>query len=113
GATARALTFGLARERGGSQPVFDLNYVAVRTCYVLKQGQETFWELRGELPRGVAPPLRVPYGGKVPGFEDVVGARALRPGCYEASISGEGVSATAKFNVGPSGTVTEVTPGEH
>lgn len=101
------LTFGVATERGGAEPVAHLNYVAVRTCYSSGEEQTTLWQARGELPSGTAPPTRISYGVPPDGFVSEVPAQPLSPGCYEGIISGNGISGTVRFTVDADRQVTE------
>src|SRR5690606_33337745 len=107
GSTAQSLVFGVAKERGSSDPVFHLNYVAVRTCYSSSDQQQTLWEARGETPKGEGTPIRIAYGAPPPGFTSEVPPQPLVPGCYEGIISGNGISGTAKFTVNADGRVVE------
>jgi hypothetical protein len=105
------LTFAVAQQRGGSMPVDDLKFFAVRTCYVSNEPRVTFWQIRGNPPRGEAP-TRIVYGTSPKRFESEVTARPLTPGCYEGMISGDGVSASVRFTVGhDSGVVQQTMPG--
>src|SRR5688500_14880048 len=62
GATLQALTFGLAQERGGTEPVESLQRVEVRTCYEADKKQLVLWQTGGlDLTHGAAP-TRIAYG---------------------------------------------------
>jgi hypothetical protein len=107
GSSVQHLVFGVAKSRGGSEPVAHLNYFAVKTCYATGAVQRTLWESRGQVPSGQHPPTRIEYGTAPRGFVNRVGPTPLRPGCYEGLISGNGISGTARFNVTADGSIVE------
>ena len=107
-ATRDNLTFGVAKQRGGTRPVDHMNSIVVQTCYTTTQPQDVFWRAGGAVPNGQSVPTRIKYGELPLGFSNVTPPRSLVPGCYEASIRGEGVANTAKFMVHPDGRVEEV-----
>lgn len=108
--TAEHLSFGLAKERGDTQPVYHLDHVVVKTCYASGTAQETLWLATREVRDGGHPPTSVVYGSPPPGFTSRTPSRPLPPGCYEASVSGNGISSTARFTVRSDGLVREDRP---
>lgn len=106
--TATDLTFMVAQERGGTHPVLDLDYIAVRTCPVQDQEQVIVWQSVGLTPSSQEIPTRYEYGVAPLGFRNQIGPKPLTPGCYEASISGQGIAASVRLVVRSDGRVEEM-----
>jgi hypothetical protein len=104
GSSLDDVQFGIATERGGTQPIKHLFYIAVRTCYVADQEHRTLWESRGDTNDV---PIRIVYGMPPRGFVNEVSPEPLSSGCYQALISGNGISASVDFIVAKDGSVTE------
>jgi hypothetical protein len=98
-ATADRPVIGLARERHGTEAVFHLNYVAVRSCYRGDRPQKTFWQVRGELPPDTSVPTLITYGVAPAGFKTEVSPERLIGGCYVEMVSGNGISSSVRFTI--------------
>lgn len=107
GSTAENIVFGIGAERGGTAPISNLNYVAVRTCDSAAVAQQTRWQVRGEVQDGERPPARISYGVVPRGFSEEHPAEPLGPGCYEVLVSGHGISASVRFAIQPNGRIIE------
>ena len=100
GSTADSLVFRLAASRGDIITPPSLVYgLTVIPC----GGDRVLWQISAETGEGRIP-SRVRYGEQLQGFRVRVPAEPLRPGCYEAVISGP---ATVRFDVRADGTVLE------
>lgn len=105
GATSTQLTFGIARVRGSARPVVDLRSLSVKTCYTEGQDQISMWTLSGQPPNAKEVPTRIIYGLPPAGFVPTQPPAVLTQGCYEASVSGHGVSASVRFLVNADGSI--------
>lgn len=105
--TGQRPVIGVARERNGTEPVFHLDYVAVRSCYSSDEPQRTFWQARGEVADRSQIPTRIAYGVAPTGMANEAAPQELGPGCYEALISGNGVSGSVRFVIAADGRVSE------
>jgi hypothetical protein len=105
--TVANLTFGVAQSRGGSKPLRSLNEVTVRDCYRDGVIQEAFWQVSQRKKTSETAPLKVHYGITPNGFAAWVPPKSLTPGCYEVTASGEGISASTRFNVLQNGNIVE------
>lgn len=106
--TATNLTFGLAQTRSDSTTaVSDLTDFAVRSCYREGESPDVYWEIESRVHPAVIP-TRVRYGSNPTGFTTWVKPQPLDPGCYEVTVKGESVSASARFTVAADGRITEL-----
>lgn len=105
--TSQRVVFGVAKHRGEDKPVADLRTFSLKSCYVAADvPQGVYWQATGRILEG-PPPLRVTYGVAPNGFQNATPPALLVPGCYDASISGEGVSSTVRFELRSDGSVVE------
>jgi hypothetical protein len=102
------LTFGVAQSLGGSKPLRSLNDIVVRDCYRDGVKQETFWEVTDRRKTTDDAPLKIHYGDTPNRFSAWVAPKPLAPGCYEITVTGEGVSASTRFNVLENGQIVEL-----
>ena len=109
GSTAQRLVLLVGEKRGGATGLLEVDQLRVATCRSSSQPSRPsreMWSLRSsDHPNGHAL-TRIAYADVVPGFKSEAAAEALVPGCYEASISGIGISASTEFLVSPDGHVT-------
>ena len=109
GATADNLVFLVARRQDNREPVEDLRLIEVKTCYVsTKIDQRVLWMATRSGDAHTRPPIRIQYGDAPEGFATSTAPVRLTQGCFEASISGEGVSAVRRFEVGSSRSLVEI-----
>jgi hypothetical protein len=105
--TADRPVIGLARELHGTEPVFHLHYLAVRSCYRSDQPQRTFWQVRGDLPPDTSVPTLITFGVAPAGFKTEVSPERLDSGCYEEMASGNGISSSVRFTIASDRTIHE------
>ncbi len=100
--TAKHTVFRIARSREATAPPSFFYGLSVITC----RGSRVMWTFGGA--SNAAPtPSRIVYGEPSRGYTTREGPRPLRPGCYQAVISG---SASVRFMVRADGSVTEQSP---
>jgi len=106
GSQATDLVFGIAAERGREVPIDNFGRFDVRTCYRTGEERVTMWSLSANTQEAQPAPTKIKYGDPPKGFYETAPPAALRAGCYEASISGSGLSASVRFLVDSTGSVS-------
>lgn len=110
GSTAHHLEFRIGRSRNADEPVASLRRIVVETCYGQPGTEKVFWQAERDSGSTLEPPMRVEYGVTPPGFQNVAGPDPLVGHCLEGKISGDGVSASVRFAVDSTGTITTRSP---
>ena len=107
--TAEHLRFGYGAKMGSSEPLADLQWMRVSACGVGPNehgvGERVLWLASGSAIDPTVLAGTVSYGEPPRGLVTHEGPKALVPGCYVFSISGNGVSASVCFEVPAQGEI--------